>query len=133
MQPELNPDVEPYPENKIIGLMDDADDVRAAVDSLTRAGLEGDLNILCGPEGLAQLDVDGAGHGSFGRLVRSIQRFGVEREQLNHVGEELRNGRLAFSVRVSDEAKKGEIAQTLRDHGAHYLHYYGPWTIESLQ
>jgi hypothetical protein len=130
---ERVPESEPYPEDRVVGLIDGPQDIRAAVDALSEAGYAGeDVTVLCGPSGLERLDADGSRHGLLGRLIRLVQNYGLEREQLRHVEEELRRGHFAVSVRVPDDASKRRAADLLAEHGGHYLHYYGRWDIEQL-
>ena len=126
------PDLEPYPQDHVYAVVDRAQDVRAAVDALFEAGYgSDDVTVLCGPGG-QRLDPEGSGHGRLGRLIRTVQNFGPEREQLRQVEEELRGGHSAVGVHVIDEPAKDEVSRVLREHGGHFIHHYGRWEIEKI-
>lgn len=49
-----------YPDNRVIGIIDRTEDLQAAVAALDQAGVShDDVEVLCGPDGLARLDADG--------------------------------------------------------------------------
>jgi len=70
-------EVEPYPEDHVLGIIDQAADVRAAVEALFAAGYDHkDVTVLCGQRGLELMDADGTRHGPVGRVIRLVQNFG---------------------------------------------------------
>ena len=126
-------EVEPYPEDHVLGIIDQAADVRAAVEALFAAGYDHeDVTVLCGQRGLELLDADGTRHGSVGRVIRVVQNFGPEREHFRHVQNEQQQGHFAVGVEVADDPGKQQAAGLLREHGGRYLHHYGHREIEAL-
>lgn len=122
-----------YPTGKVIGIIDGLDDMQAGVEALTGTGFATDsVQVLCGPGGLQRLDADGGRKGWLGRLVRVVQNYGPEREQLRLIETELEEGHFAIGIEVPDDDRKIDAARVLAQHGAHDLHYYGEWSIEDL-
>src|SRR5574340_1164390 len=65
----------PYPTDRIVGTIDDAKDVRAAIEALSQAGFaRGDIDVLHGEDALARLDPTGAEHGLMARFQRTLIR-----------------------------------------------------------
>jgi hypothetical protein len=117
----------------VYAVIDDAQGLDAAVDALFAAGHDSDdVTILCGAEGVALLDPDGSRHGRLGRLVRTVQNFGPERQQLREVEEELWRGHFAVGVHVTDGGEKDRAARVLVEHGGHFVHHDGQWEIEKI-
>lgn len=122
-----------YPTGKVIAIVDGIDDMQAGVEALTGTGFEPDsVQVLCGPGGLRRLDADGSSGGLLGRLLRVVENFGPEREQLRRIETELGEGHFAIGVEVPDDERKTDAARLLAQHGAHDLQYYGEWSIEDL-
>lgn len=122
-----------YPSHQVVGIIDTAEDMQAAVDALTAAGFDQDrLQVLCGFGGLQRLDADGSRRGLLGRLVRVVENFGPEREQIREIERELREGHFGVGIQVADERTKRDAARILSEHSGHSVYYYGEWSIEEL-
>jgi hypothetical protein len=65
------------PRDRIKALMDDPDEVAAAIEELVEEGIARDqIFVLCGPEGAGRLDVYGPHSGLRGRVFRFAEQFG---------------------------------------------------------
>jgi hypothetical protein len=121
-----------YPTNRVRALMDDPDEVAAAIEDLVQAGFEGGgIFVLAGPQGAKRLDATGRHHGLRGRLYRFIEHLGDEHEELMAASEHLTAGGLVILVPADDE-KKDVAARTLKAHGGHRMIHFGKGHWESL-
>jgi hypothetical protein len=123
----------PYPTDSVVGVIDAVDELEAALGALTDGGFPPDgIEVLCGEPGIRVVDASGRRHGVLDRLVRVIESFGPEREQVEHLEEEFRQGHFGVGVTVDGDERKQQAADILRAHGGHDIYYYGRWTIEEL-
>ena len=130
--PEPPEDFLSYPTGNVIALMNDADEVSAALDDLERAGFPRDETyVLVGPPGAERLDVTGEHHGLRGRVHRVLAQLGDEREELLQTADHLQAGGLAVRVPATN-SDKAVAAGILEDHGAVHMFYAGKATWESL-
>ncbi len=121
-----------YPTNRVRALMDDPDQVVAAVEDLVQAGFErSDIFVLAGPLGAERLDVSGRHHGLRGRIYRFIEHLGDEFEQLEVAAEHLRAGGVLIMVPADDD-NKDAAARILKEHGGDRLIHFGKGHWESL-
>ncbi|MDP9222671.1 MAG: hypothetical protein M3P18_02235, partial [Actinomycetota bacterium] len=113
-----------YPKHKVIGLVDDSDSVRQAMDELVIEGFaEDDVSVLSGPEGAERLDVDGRYHGLIARIYRLFERLNDSSDWLQRHSDHIARG--GFGVSVSaDRDSKAEAAVILLKHGAHEIAYF---------
>lgn len=64
-----------YPTNKVVGIIDDPNDVKAALLDLKAAGVSADeIEVQTGEEGAHRIDVTGEDHGPLARFVRTVQK-----------------------------------------------------------
>jgi hypothetical protein len=121
-----------YPTNTVAALMNDLDEVSAAIEDLVDAGFDRErMFALLGPEGAEQLDVDGRHHGLRGRLYRFVERIGDERDELLRADDHLRAGGLLLVVPADDE-QKATAARIVIAHGAQRVVHFGAGTFEAL-
>ncbi len=124
-----------YPTDRIVAVIDEPDQVAIAVARLSEAGFDGEeVRVLCGEEGAQRLDASGERHGLLARLTRILQNFGEEDTHAERHAAELRAGHYVVGVHVGeDEDRKAAAHLALKDADAHFVHYYGDWTIEQLE
>lgn len=123
--PEPPDDVLGYPANRVIAVMDDPDEVAAAVEELSESGFpREELFVLCGRGGAERLDPSGRHHGLVGRLYRFAQHLGEEHEQWERYAEHMEAGGLMIVVPAGDENKR-VAAGILGNHGGHEMVHYG--------
>jgi hypothetical protein len=121
-----------YPTDRVRALMNDPDEVAAAIEDLVQAGFErNDIFVLAGPSGAERLDVSGRHHGLRGRIYRFIEHLGDEFEQLEIAAEHMRTGGLLILVPADDDDKVG-AARILKEHGGDRLVHFGKGHWESL-
>jgi|tagenome__1003787_1003787.scaffolds.fasta_scaffold19380676_1 hypothetical protein len=128
------PNISRYPMHRMVAVLDDAADVRAALDGLMGLGVESsDVVVLTGEEGVARLDPSGEGHGLLGRLLRVLQLTAEEGNALEFHHQALAAGKSVVYVKVHGDARKDAVAAALTAAGGHHLAYFGRWTVEKQQ
>lgn len=121
-----------YPYDRVRALMDDPDQVAAAIEELVEAGFpREEIYVLCGPRGAARLDVDGRHNGLKGRIYRFVERLGGVRENLELSAAHLAAGGYWVTV-PSDDETMGIAAGILGRYGGHDMVHYGQWHFEPL-
>ena len=119
--------------NRVMAVIDDAENAHAAVETLERAGVpEHDLTALSGAAGVREIDADGGRSGGFKHALRSLQRLTTEGRHLRNYEAELAQGHLVVDVAVHGRQTRDTVVQILRRHGAHLINAYGQWTIEGV-
>jgi hypothetical protein len=128
-------DLPPYPHELVVGMFDDDQAMRRAVEALRRSGFEpDDFDVLHGAEDARRLDVTGEAHGLAGRVIRALQW--LSSPDFDHVArhaEKLHAGGFVVGVEVGeDEDAKRRAADALRGAGSEFVNYYADHYIESL-
>jgi hypothetical protein len=125
-----------YHENHVIGVLDTPEAAEAAVRELTSGGfLESEVTLTCGVERADLLRASSGRSGITGRILRVVDRFGAGGEEMDarHQYEQaLREGRLNVLVLAPTEERKRLAAEILRQHGGHFINFFGRLAIEKL-
>lgn len=123
-----------FPDDTLVGIVDDPDAAEAAVADLIQTGVpEDEINVLCGDQGARRLDPSGKRHGTLGRLRRIIQTFGdQEKEVVKKQADELRAGNFLISAPADDD-ERDRVAAVLTRHGGRFINHYGKWTVTRLE
>ncbi len=120
------------PRDRIKALLDDPDEVCAAIDELTAAGIErGDIYVMSGTEGAERLDVSGRHKGLKGLLYAFADRFGDVTENRQQSIDHMKAGGFWVSV-PADEGDKISVAGILGRHGGHDMVHYGQYHHERI-
>jgi hypothetical protein len=122
------------PTGHLLAVVDDPLKAPGIIAELGRAGIEpNDLTLLRGSEGAARIDATGEATG-WGARIRQAMSFTLADQMPDFILYEaaLRDGRAVLGVPVaSDEAKQAARA-ILRDHGAHFINFFGRFVTEEL-
>ena len=123
-----------YPTNKILGVLGSSEELGATIRDLNAAGFEEQqVQVLCGADGAARLDVTGDRHGFLAMLYRFVEKFGdMESKHLSEYKSELLAGHFLVAVDVPDEEARAHVVDAFKAHGGHRVNFYGNWTIEGL-
>jgi hypothetical protein len=122
-----------YPTRKVVGVADTAAELEGILQALADGGIARDaIKVFSGEEGIRTIDPKGIYHGLIGRLIRVAQSLGAELEHMVRYEEELRAGHFLVVVSTPDERSREAAYQAFRDHGGHFVDYYGPLAIEHL-
>jgi uncharacterized protein (TIGR02246 family) len=126
----------PYPTNRVVGTIADAEHAEAAVKALVEAGFDRQsIDVLHGKEDLSRLDPTGAEHGILERLQRALIRTGgpvEEYKHLTHHVEDVRAGRFVIMVLAPEREARTSAADILNAHGAEFVGFYGRWAWQGL-
>jgi hypothetical protein len=125
-----------YPENHVIGIVDNPEAATEAVRSLTSGGfLPSEVTVACGPQ-TADLVRNSSGRsGVLGALMRVADRMNLLDDELaekRRYEDALRDGALVVLVFTPTEERKQLAATMLRTHGGHFVNFMGGLTSERL-
>ncbi len=119
--------------NRVMAVIDDAENAQAAAETLERAGVpERALAALSGTDGAREIDSEGTSSGGVKYALRALQSLTVEGHHLRRYEAEFARGHLVVDVAMHGRQKRDSVVQILRSHGAHFVNAYGQWTIESV-
>jgi hypothetical protein len=122
-----------YPKRRIVAVIDDDAQLEAAVRDLSGAAVDtSGINVLSGPDGARLLDRSGTDHGLRARLLRLVQGGAYESDALRAHEQALNEGHHVIYVPVRDQRDRAKVVGILRAAGAHYLLYFGAWSVEQL-
>jgi hypothetical protein len=123
-----------YPTDSLLTVLPDSENAAAAAAELKAAGIpDRDITILRGDEGSSRFDPTGAVHGLFARL-RRIVSFTVM-DQLPDMAwydAAIRSGQAVIMVHLRGDDRKSEAVRILREHGGHFINYYGRFATEEV-
>ena len=123
--------------NRVTGLLDSEDEVKATVKALEESGVAtDDINIFTGEQGAKCLDLEGREHGRAFWLLRTLEAaMGHEGETNQRIDQALRQGQTLLCVKVHLKHKSEEKARALRifkSLHAHEIHYWGSFHVEDV-
>ena len=126
----------PYPTNRVVGTIADAEHADAAVNALMEAGFDRtSIDVLNGEDDLTRLDPTGTEHGVLERLQRALIRAGRPVEEYQHLMrhvEDVRAGRWVIMVLAPKREARTIAGDILSAHGAEFVGFYGRWAWEGL-
>lgn len=136
----MGEDMQVYPEEQVVGIVDDGADVQRLLDALEAEGVAGDrVEVLAGEEGKKRLDATGEEHGWAERALRTVQKvLGDEAERLENLNDELAAGNYVVQVEIAGEedeereASKLQIGDIMRQQGGRSIAFYGKYQIQEL-
>ena len=124
-----------YPTDSLMAVLPDAESAAAAAAALRTAGIpDRDIAILRGDEGADRLDGTGAQNGVMARLRRLVSFTLMDQLVDMAIYEQaVREGQAALMVKPRDAARKAVAIETLREHGGHFINYYGRFATEEVE
>jgi hypothetical protein len=116
-----------YPHDHILGIIDDHEKADAALADLNQRGVaEQDITVLTGEEGAARIDAHGTRHGLLTRFLRAIQFATMDAlPDAEDYEQAALRGNFVLAIRVHGTEQRDLVHKTLREHGAHFINYYG--------
>jgi len=124
-----------YPTDSLVAVLPDAASAAAAAAALRAARIpDRDITILRGDEGADRLDGTGAVNGVMARLRRLVSFTLMDQLVDMAIYEQaVREGQAVLMVKPRDDARKAEAIATLREHGGHFINYYGRFATEEIE
>jgi hypothetical protein len=108
-------------------------DIKGALLDLNKAGFADErIEVFTGPQGEAQLDVEGKRHGLWVRFMRALEdTFADEAETFERAEWYLRHGgRVVAAFTHGDKELKQRAVEILAAHGGKDVEYWGRWVRE---
>ncbi len=125
------------PTDKVVGIIADPDDAKAALDDLRAAGFtSGEIEVLMDEEGAQRIDVTGVGHEASVHIVRSTQKLPTYYDApviVSRVEQELVAGHYCIGVVAKEPEAKERALDILKSHGGYFINFYGRWAAEALE
>ena len=125
------------PTNKVIGIIDDPGEAKAALRDLRAAGFTADeIEVLMGEEGARRTDVTGEGHEASVHIVRSTQKAPAYYDApviVRRVEQELQAGHYFIGVTAKEPEARERALDILKSHGGHFINFYGRWAAEAVE
>ena len=125
-----------YPLNHVISIMPTENDAIAAFDTLIENEfLESEVTLTCGPEIADRIRATSGRSGLVGRVLQVLDQFeaaGHEVDARHEYEQALRDGHVNVLVLAPTEERKQRAAGILRQHGGHFINFFGRLKIEQL-
>ena len=124
-----------YPAGSLLAALPDPTSAAAAARALHGAGVpDRDITILRGGEGADRLDGTGAVNGIVARLRRLVSFTLMDQlVDLALYEQAVRDGQVVLMVRPRNEGRKAATIDVLRQHGGHFINYYGRFATEEIE
>jgi len=125
------------PTDKVVGIIDDANDAKGALRDLTAAGFTTEaLELLTDDAGARRIDLSELEHGVLIHIFRSTQKLPALYDApglLQRIQKELMDGHYFIGVYPEDATARERVREILKAHGGHFINYYGRWAAEALE
>ena len=122
----------PYPLHKIVAAVARAE-TDGVVAALGDAGFARDRIEVVTAEDVPGLDGPVGGSGLRGLLTRLNLSIGDDLDEIEQARQELLYGHALIMVLVHGDVEQDQAHAVLRQHGGHAMHYFGRWTITTLE
>jgi hypothetical protein len=124
-----------YPVGSLLAVLPDAESAAAAAAALHAAGIpDRAITILRGLEGADRLDGTGSVNGVIARLRRLVSFTLMDQlVDMALYEQAVREGQVALMVQPRDEERKAAAIAVLREHGGHFINYYGRFATEEIE
>lgn len=125
------------PTNKVIGIIDDADDAKAALSDLRTAGFTvEELELLTNEEGAQRIDLSGEEREVPVHIIGSAQQpqqYYDAPKIASQIEQELKAGHYGIGVGEKDREAREKVREILKSHNGHFINFYGRWAAEALE
>ena len=122
-----------YPTDKLVGIIDAMRDAEQARHELLEAGFAPDAIGLQHGTHAAEQTVHYTDFDPFPHLARLLHVGSIEHEQAVVYEQALRQGQSVIAVHTPKTEARERALGILEAHNAHYVNFYGKWTIETLK
>ena len=123
-----------YPENRVVGLLDTAEQLESAVDALTTGGfLPSEIEVVHGAAAAEKLR-ENTGRSGFAHLaMRFAESLGMPNDETsikNQYADGLAKGQLLLTVLAPTDERRQVAGRLLQERGATNVRFFGRYTIE---
>ena len=121
--------------NWLVGVIDDPHMAERAVQALLNAGFnQQDILLLHGPEALKRLEAKDEQRGPLGWAHKALASVVTDASAFeSDYAREASAGHSIINVHTDDAEYIERGTAVLKEHGAHYIKHFGPWTITDIQ
>ena len=123
-----------YPTDSLLGVVDSGETAATVAARLKASGIpDKDITVMRGGESAARFDATGAIHGLITRIRRLVS-FTVMDQLPDMAWYEaaIRGGQAVVMARVRGDLRKADAVRVLREHGGHFVNYYGRFATEEI-
>ena len=125
------------PTDKVVGIIDDANDVKGALRDLRAAGFTKEqLELLTDDKGARRINLSDAEPEVVIHIYRSTQKLPAYYDApglLNRIEKELVAGHYFVAVHPEDATLRERAREILKSHNGHFINFYGRWAAEALE
>ena len=125
------------PTNKVIGIIDDAGEARAALRDLRAAGFTTEqLEVLTNEEGTQRIGLTGEEREVSVHIIGSNEKPEAYYDApglIKQIEQELKAGHYGIGIGPTDSEARERVHEILKSHGGHFINYYGKWMAEALE
>ena len=125
------------PTNKVVGSIDAADGVQAALRDLKSAGFTTkEIELLADAEAASRIGVNDEAYEVRVHIFDSRQKVPAFYDApgiVRRVEEELQAGHYLVGVMARDEEARERVHRILKSHGGHFINFYGRFAAEALE
>ena len=125
------------PTDKVIGIIDDANDAQAALRDLMVAGFRAEqLELLTNEEGAQRIELNDEQRDVSVHIIGPSQKPQAYYDApglVTQIEQELKAGHYGIGVGATDSEARETVRKILKSHGGHYINFYGTWAAEALE
>jgi hypothetical protein len=124
-----------YPTGALMAVLPDAESAAEAAAALRADGIpDRNITILRGQEGADRLDGTGAVNGVMARLRRLVSFTLMDQlVDMALYEQAVREGQVVVMAKPRNGARKAAAIAILREHGGHFINYYGRFATEEVE
>ncbi len=120
--------------NWLVGVIDSPEVAEQAIQALLQAGFnQDDVLLTHGPDALRRLEAKDEKRGPLGWVHKAVANIVTDAGAFQDTyATEASAGHSIINIHTDDEAYIKRGHDILKQHGAHYIKHFGPWTITDL-
>ena len=123
-----------YPENRVLGLVDNPEQLESTVNALTSGGfMQSEVEVICGSAAAEKLR-ESTGRTGFANLAMRIgEAIGMPNDETaikNKYADALKHGRILVTVLAPSDDRKAAATRILQANGADGVRFFGKRLIE---
>jgi len=125
------------PTDKVVGIIDDANDTKGALHDLKAAGFTAEeVELLTDDTGARRIDLGDISQEVLVHIFRSTQKVPAYYDApglLKRIEQELVDGHYFVAVYPEDATSRQRAHEILKNHSGHFINYYGRWAAQALE